>query len=222
MVFVDYADVTLTWGRSIIAHELQHLLHNALDPYENLYIDEGNADVAIYLCFGADSTLTGHVNGWTQNSGLSVRWWNQRNADYGAGFMLMMYLVDHLGGGPAMRQLVQDGATGGSGITNLATAPANGQAGLVGTTMDQVFANFSVAARWIQTRASTAIPTCNSTLRVPADRFAGPNPRPRTAIGPRPTPRRATPWKDGASVRSNSPRCCFASAVDASRDRRPC
>ena len=25
MVFVDYADVTLTWGRSIIAHELQHL-----------------------------------------------------------------------------------------------------------------------------------------------------------------------------------------------------
>ena len=146
MVFVDYADVTLTWGRSIIAHELQHLLHNALDPYENLYIDEGNADVAIYLCFGADSTLTGHVNGWTQNSGLSVRWWNQRNADYGAGFMLMMYLVDHLGGGPAMRQLVQDGATGGSGITNLATAPANGQAGLVGTTMDQVFANFSVAA----------------------------------------------------------------------------
>ncbi|MEC7508132.1 MAG: PKD domain-containing protein, partial [Candidatus Thermoplasmatota archaeon] len=146
MVFVDYADVTLTWGRSIIAHELQHLLHNALDPYENLYIDEGNADVAIYLCFGADSTLTGHVNGWTQNSALSVRWWNQRNADYGAGFMLMMYLVDHLGGGPAMRQLVQDGATGGSGITNLATAPANGQAGLVGTTMDQVFANFSVAA----------------------------------------------------------------------------
>ena len=39
--------------------------YNALDPYENLWIDEGNADVAIYLCFGADSTLTGHVNAWT-------------------------------------------------------------------------------------------------------------------------------------------------------------
>ncbi|GIR76489.1 MAG: hypothetical protein CM15mP78_11880 [Candidatus Poseidoniales archaeon] len=58
-VFVDYADITLSWGRSILAHELEHLLHNALDPYENLWIDEGNADVAIYLCFGADSTLTG-------------------------------------------------------------------------------------------------------------------------------------------------------------------
>ena len=146
MVFVDYADITLTWGRSIIAHELQHLLHNALDPYENLYIDEGNADVAIYLCFGADSTLRGHVNGWTQASGLSVRWWNQRNADYGAGFMLMMYLVDHLGGGPAMRQLVQDGATGGAGISKLATAPANGNPGAVGRTMDEIFANFSIAA----------------------------------------------------------------------------
>ena len=145
MVFVDYADITLTWGRSIIAHELQHLLHNALDPYENLYIDEGNADVAIYLCFGADSTLRGHVNGWTQASELSVRWWNQRNADYGAGFMLMMYLVDHLGGGPAMRQLVQDSATGGAGISKLAAAPANGNAGVIGRTMEEVFANFSVA-----------------------------------------------------------------------------
>ena len=49
-VFVDYADITLSWGKSIIAHELQHLLHNAQDPYENLWIDEGNADVAIFLC----------------------------------------------------------------------------------------------------------------------------------------------------------------------------
>ena len=65
IVFVDYADITLSWGKSIIAHELQHLLHNAQDPYENLWVDEGNADVAIYLCFGADSTLRGHVNGWT-------------------------------------------------------------------------------------------------------------------------------------------------------------
>ena len=64
-VFVDFADITLSWGRSILAHELEHLLHNALDPYENLWIDEGNADVAIYLCFGADSTLRGHVNAWT-------------------------------------------------------------------------------------------------------------------------------------------------------------
>ena len=91
-VYVDYADITLSWGKSILAHELEHLLHNAQDPYENLWIDEGNADVAIYLCFGADSTLVSHLNQWTQSSELSVRWWNQRFADYGAGFIFTMYL----------------------------------------------------------------------------------------------------------------------------------
>jgi len=145
-VFVDYADVTLTWGKSILAHELEHLLHNAQDPYENLWIDEGNADVAIYLCFGADSTLTGHVNAWTTSPDLSVRWWNQRIADYGAGYMFTMYLAEHLGGGPAVRQLVQDSATGGQGVVNLALSPQSGQSGKVGTIMSEIFANFSIAA----------------------------------------------------------------------------
>ena len=75
------------------------------DPYENLWIDEGNADVAIYLCFGSDSTLVSHLNQWTEAPELSIRWWNQRFADYGAGFIFTMYLADHLGGGPAVRQL---------------------------------------------------------------------------------------------------------------------
>lgn len=145
-VFVDFADITLSWGRSILAHELEHLLHNALDPYENLWIDEGNADVAIYLCFGADSTLTGHVNAWTGAPEQSVRWWNQRIADYGAGYMFTMYLAEHLGGGPAVRQLVQDTATGGRGVENLALSPQAGQVGLLGRTMGEIFANFSIAA----------------------------------------------------------------------------
>ena len=145
-IFVDYADITLTWGKSILAHEFEHLLHNAQDPYENLWIDEGNADVAIYLCFGADSTLTGHVNAWTSSPNLSVRWWNQRIADYGAGYMFNMYLAEHLGGGPAVRQLVQDSATGGQGVVNLALSPQSGQSGKIGRTMSEVFANFSIAA----------------------------------------------------------------------------
>ena len=145
-LFVDYADVTLSWGKSILAHELEHLLHNAQDPYEKLWIDEGNADVAIYLCFGADSTLISHLNQWTEASEISVRWWNQRFADYGAGFIFTMYLADHLGGGPAVRQLVQDSATGGLGVENLAISPVSGQSGMLGRTMGEIFANFSIAA----------------------------------------------------------------------------
>ena len=32
--------------------------------------------------------------------------------DYGGGFIFLLYLADHLGGGPAIRNLVQDSSTG--------------------------------------------------------------------------------------------------------------
>ena len=100
--------------------------------------------MAAYLCFGVTSTLTGHANEWSQNSNMSVRWWNQRIADYGAGFMFMMYLADKLGGGAAIRNLVADTATGGTGIENLANNPEPGSTS-IGTTMSDIFANFSMA-----------------------------------------------------------------------------
>ena len=58
-IFIDIDDAPLTWSKVILAHELQHLMHNALDPYENLWIDEGAADMAAFLCFGGSSTLYG-------------------------------------------------------------------------------------------------------------------------------------------------------------------
>ena len=141
-VFIDVDD--LSWRNTILAHEFEHLLHNARDPYEYLWIDEGAADMAAYLCFGVTSTLTGHANAWSQDSSLSVRWWNGRIADYGAGFMFMMYLADKLGGGAAIQRLVADTATGGAAIENLAQNPEPGSTP-IGTTMSEIFANFSAA-----------------------------------------------------------------------------
>ena len=141
-VFIDVDD--LSWRNTILAHEFEHLLHNARDPYEYLWIDEGAADMAAYLCFGVTSTLTGHANAWSQDSSLSVRWWNGRIADYGAGFMFMMYLADKLGGGVAIQRLVADTTTGGASIENLAQNPEPGSTP-IGTTMSEIFANFSIA-----------------------------------------------------------------------------
>ena len=141
-IFVDVDD--MNWRNTILAHELQHLLHNARDPYENLWIDEGAADMAAYLCFGVTDTLSGHANEWAQNSNMSLRWWNQRIADYGAGFMFLMYLADKLGGGNAISSLVADTATGGAGIENLAANPQPGSVS-IGTTMSEIYANFSAA-----------------------------------------------------------------------------
>jgi len=141
-VFVDVDD--LSWRNTILAHEFEHLLHNARDPYEYLWIDEGAADMAVYLCFGVTGTLTGHANAWSQDSSLSVRWWNGRMADYGAGFMFLLYLADKLGGGAAIQRLVADTATGGVAIENLAQSPETG-ATAIGTTMSEIYANFSAA-----------------------------------------------------------------------------
>jgi len=142
---VFYVDIDdLSWRNTIFAHEFQHLLHNSRDPFEYLWIDEGNADMAAFLCFGASNAVIGHANAWTQNASASVRWWNQRIGDYGAGFMFMLFLADNLGGGSAIRQLVTDTQTGGQGIVDL--AQTLGPSGTpIGTTMSDIFANFTAS-----------------------------------------------------------------------------
>ena len=145
-IFIDIDDAPLSWSKVILAHELQHLMHNALDPYENLWIDEGAADMAAFLCFGGSSTLYGHVNAWTTASQTSVRWWNQRIADYGGGFIFLLYLADHLGGGPAIRKLAQDSSTGAAGIEDLARNPIGVPPGTIGRDFVDIFANFTIAS----------------------------------------------------------------------------
>ena len=51
-IFVDSSD--LGWRNVIFAHEFEHLLHNARDPLEYAWIDEGNADMAAFLILGAE------------------------------------------------------------------------------------------------------------------------------------------------------------------------
>jgi len=145
-IFIDIDDAPLTWSKVILAHELQHLMHNALDPYENLWIDEGAADMAAFLCFGGSSTLYGHVNAWTSASYHSVRWWNQRIADYGGGFIFLLYLADHLGGGPAIRKLAQDSSTGATAIEDLARNPVGVTPGTIGRDFIDIYTNFTIAA----------------------------------------------------------------------------
>ena len=141
-LFFDIDDMNSR--NTILAHELEYLLHNARDPFEYMWIDEGAADMAVYLCFGATDVLSSHANEWAENSSISVRWWNDRVADYGAGFLFMMYLADKLGGGEAIQRLIADTATGGTSIENLAINPEPG-ATLIGRTMNDIFANFSAA-----------------------------------------------------------------------------
>ena len=132
-VFVDVDD--MSWRNTILAHEFEHLLHNARDPFEYLWIDEGAADMAAYLCFGVTSALVGHANACSEETSQRLRRWKGRIADYGAGFMFMMYLADKLGGGTAIQRLVADTATGGASIENLAQNPEPGSTPICSTTV---------------------------------------------------------------------------------------
>ena len=141
-LFVDIDD--LSGRNSILSYELEHLIHNAWDPFEYIWIDEGAAGMATYLCFGIDSELTDDSNAWSVNSSISLRWWNDRDSDHGASFLFMLYLADKLGGAPSIRSLVADTSVGGVGIENLARNPGTGST-LIGETMSEIFANFSAA-----------------------------------------------------------------------------
>jgi|TARA_B110000211_G_scaffold70678_1_gene81822 PKD repeat protein len=141
-LFFDLDDMNSR--NTILAHEFEHLLHNSRDPFEYLWIDEGAADMAAFLCFGVNNALSAHVNHWSENSSISLRWWNDRLADYGAGFLFMMYLADKLGGGDAITRLIADTSVGGSSIENLAINPEPGSTS-IGNNMNDIFANFSAA-----------------------------------------------------------------------------
>ena len=141
-IFIDIDDLSNRNG--IIAHEFAHLIHNSKDPYEYIWIDEGLADLAAYVNFGVDISIAQHANSWTENTSKGLRWWNQRIEDYGSAFLFFAYIEEKLGGAPGIRSLVMDTSTGGSGIVNLANNPPPGST-LIGTTMSEIFANFSIA-----------------------------------------------------------------------------
>ena len=141
-IFIDIDDLSNRNG--IIAHEFAHLIHNSKDPYEYIWIDEGLADLASYVNFGVDISLAQHANSWTENTSKGLRWWNQRIGDYGSAFLFFAYIEEKLGGAPGIRSLVMDTSIGGQGIVNLANNPQAGST-LIGSTMSEIFANFSIA-----------------------------------------------------------------------------
>jgi hypothetical protein len=146
-LYIDADDVEqlsdVNWTSSLAAHELSHLMMNSIDPSENLWVDEGVADYIAGFITGSNYILRSHVNSWTTDSGIGLRWWNQRIADYGASTLMMAYLHGHLGD-QAFADLLNSQQQGAIGVqTILAQYAANNT---IGTDFSSLFANFTVAA----------------------------------------------------------------------------
>lgn len=81
----------------VVAHELEHLLHNYSDPGELSWVDEGLADLAVFLN-GFDvggSHLTYHQVFYAETS---LTRWGGGLENYGAAYTFFQYLWERAGG----------------------------------------------------------------------------------------------------------------------------
>lgn len=127
---------------STVAHEYQHLLHNAIDADEEDWINEGCAMYSEFLCgYGIDVS---YINSYlyTPDNSLTV-WGDQDNndlADYGAAAMFMMYLNDHFGGSDTISALFHNEDNGAASVTE-----ALADAGYGDWSFDEVFHAWTLA-----------------------------------------------------------------------------
>ena len=109
----------------VFAHEYQHLLHDDYDADEELFVNEGMADLAEFLT-GYGVATKGHVDAAYANPENSLVVWGDQGdleilTDYGQAYLFQLYLLEKLG--PAFIQaLFHNSANGISGINSTLAA----------------------------------------------------------------------------------------------------
>ena len=126
----DVANPQLYEG--VIAHELEHLLMNYSDPGEVSWVDEGLADMAIFLnCYDiGGSHLTYHQ---VFHRETSLTRWGGGLENYGASLTYFLYLWEQAGGngdGTFNADCQYDGAGGDLLIKLIFENQADGMAGV--------------------------------------------------------------------------------------------
>ena len=128
----DPANDRPTLYEGVIAHELQHLLHNYSDAGELSWVDEGLADFAIFLngYSVGGSHLTYHQVFYAETS---LTRWGGGLENYGASYTFMQYLWEQAGGngdGTYTPDLQYDGAGGDLLIKLIFENQADGMEGV--------------------------------------------------------------------------------------------
>ena len=104
MIFIDSYDWENRLGpdaarpylyEGVVAHELEHLIHNDHDANEDSWVDEGLADLAEYLNgFGHPDS---HVVYYLAFHRTSLTVWGGGLEDYGAAYLFQLYLLENFG-----------------------------------------------------------------------------------------------------------------------------
>ena len=88
---------------SVLAHELEHMIHWNMDENEETWVDEGCAEFAMWL-YGLPDPITG----FPSNPDDNLLVWDQQWTDYIQTYLFMMYLHDQYGGADMIRTVVAE------------------------------------------------------------------------------------------------------------------
>lgn len=100
----------------VLAHEFEHVIHYEQDVNEASWVDEGCAELAMWL-FGFPDTISMFNN----NPDNTLTVWNGNWADYIKTYLWMLYFYEQFGGQAAVFDLVAEPANSIAGFTNFFT-----------------------------------------------------------------------------------------------------
>ena len=94
---IDNLDLTDEFTPGVLAHEFQHMIHWATDRNEETWLNEGFAELAMFLN-GLDTGGSEYAYIWNTDYQLND-WPNSDNTDasYGAAFIFVTYFLDRFG-----------------------------------------------------------------------------------------------------------------------------
>jgi len=162
-VYIDSSDTS--WIDEILAHEFQHLVHDYKDNREDLWVNEGCADLAIQLCYGFfnnTTSLDSHIRFFQSTPDNDLTVFQNQLYDYGSAYAFLSYFHEHFGGNATIKALVADRARGATGFNNRLSG--------TGQNFTSVFRNWTVA-NFIDDRGiAPAFGYANLTIKVAAQR----------------------------------------------------
>ncbi len=123
---------------SILAHELQHLIHFNGNPYEDVWVNEGLSVVAS----GLVGSYGGMSDSFFEKPDTQLNEWDptgDNNAHYGAAGLFCRYLAQRSGGTSELKDLVFERQTSIAGVNDFLSRHA------AGLDFSKLFADWTVA-----------------------------------------------------------------------------
>lgn len=119
MLYIDTFPLNINGeaAHNVIAHELLHLIHWGQDSGEAIWVDEGCADYAAFVCGYLSRE---HIAAFERRPSISLINWPDASGTamphYGAAFLWMLYLHERYGGVETLRRVVEHPGTSMNGI----------------------------------------------------------------------------------------------------------